>query len=434
MGTLNYSLGSFFPVRKVSPSLLLLRPQRRYTQLPSNLHECIDRPSPTVVYRPFVVLILLLPLVFYFYRINGMEINQIKATRRGFLLNNTYVVKRTKSLRDTTMEIFDKGVRGARLNKTMPAGNKTAESIDSSEVFDDATEDTPTENTKIANITEILPHSGLPVCEIQTSNNTKVRNLTINYNVTKEPAFLQNPLIEMGGYYKPSKCLTRHRIAIIVPYRQREKNLAIFLTHMHQFLMNQQIEYRIYVIEQSGTEKFNKGRVLNAGFDQIKDYWECFIFHDVDLLPLDPGILYTCPKYPRHMSTTVYEDNEIVKFTDFFGGVTAMKDDHFLLVNGYSNRYWGWGGEDNDMYWRIRLAKLPIMRYNKNIARYLMLPHYLAERNEHRYDILNKYGMSRARHIENGLSSLKYTVVFKKSYPLFSHIVVDVNPYKDPVD
>ncbi|XP_063386855.1 beta-1,4-N-acetylgalactosaminyltransferase bre-4-like [Cydia fagiglandana] len=102
----------------------------------------------------------------------------------------------------------------------------------------------------------------------------------------------------------------------------------------------------------TGTEKFNKGRVLNAGFDQIKDYWECFIFHDVDLLPLDPRILYTCPKYPRYMSTKVYEGGKVVKLTEFFGGVTAMSDLHFLDVNGYSNKFWGWGGEDNDMYWR----------------------------------------------------------------------------------
>ena len=31
------------------------------------------------------------------------------------------------------------------------------------------------------------------------------------------------------------------------------------------------------------------------------------------------------------------------------GGVFSISKDHFIRVNGYSNLYWGWGGEDDDM-------------------------------------------------------------------------------------
>lgn len=31
------------------------------------------------------------------------------------------------------------------------------------------------------------------------------------------------------------------------------------------------------------------------------------------------------------------------------GGVLAFRPRHFRLVNGYSNEFWGWGGEDDDM-------------------------------------------------------------------------------------
>ena len=37
------------------------------------------------------------------------------------------------------------------------------------------------------------------------------------------------------------------------------------------------------------------------GSDQL----DCFIFHDVDLLPEDDRNLYTCPDQPRHMSAAV---------------------------------------------------------------------------------------------------------------------------------
>ena len=38
-------------------------------------------------------------------------------------------------------------------------------------------------------------------------------------------------------------------------------------------------------------------------------------------------------------------------------------------LNGFSNQYWGWGGEDDDMSKRIKAANLTITRYKMDIAR-----------------------------------------------------------------
>jgi beta-1,4-galactosyltransferase 1 len=39
-------------------------------------------------------------------------------------------------------------------------------------------------------------------------------------------------------------------------------------------------------------------------------------------------------------------------YEELVGGVLSMRTDHFLRVNGYSNLYWGWGAEDDDMAFR----------------------------------------------------------------------------------
>ena len=46
---------------------------------------------------------------------------------------------------------------------------------------------------------------------------------------------------------------------------------------------------------------------MNIGFvEAMKVYpWECFVFHDVDHLPEDDRILYSCPTQPRQMAVAI---------------------------------------------------------------------------------------------------------------------------------
>lgn len=44
-------------------------------------------------------------------------------------------------------------------------------------------------------------------------------------------------------------------------------------------------------------------------------------------------------------------------YENYFGGVCAISKEHFEMINGFSNMYFGWGGEDDDIH--DRLVKFP---------------------------------------------------------------------------
>ena len=49
------------------------------------------------------------------------------------------------------------------------------------------------------------------------------------------------PEVELGGRYRPPHCTSRHRVAIIVPFRDREDHLRTFLFNLHTLLPRQQL-------------------------------------------------------------------------------------------------------------------------------------------------------------------------------------------------
>ncbi|PSN35273.1 hypothetical protein C0J52_17555 [Blattella germanica] len=231
--------------------------------------------------------------------------------------------------------------------------------------------------------------------------------------------------IEKGGAWRPSDCVSQHDVAIVVPYRNRTIQLNTFLPYMHQYLQKQKINYRIFIVEQSMQEAFNRAKLLNIGYvEALKHFpFHCFIFHDVDLIPQKLSNIYGCTHQPRHMSSSLNTFRYKLPYYELFGGVVAILKTQFELVNGFSNIFFGWGGEDDDFYSRIVNKGMSICRFPPDIARYTMLTHEKESPSTNRFQNLES---GRDRFETDGLNTLKYTVKKIVYFPLYTGILVDI--------
>ncbi len=54
------------------------------------------------------------------------------------------------------------------------------------------------------------------------------------------------------------------------------------------------------------------------------------------------------------MSVAVDKFNYRLPYANIFGGVGAFLKEDFGEINGMSNLFWGWGGEDDDLEKRFQ--------------------------------------------------------------------------------
>jgi hypothetical protein len=151
--------------------------------------------------------------------------------------------------------------------------------------------------------------------------------------------------LDKGGAHKPTDCQHREKLAIIIPYRDRRDNLALLLKYLHPLLQRQKRYYRIFVVEQYGNDIFNKGRIMNIGVNEAlkMDDFDCFIFHDVDLIPENDLNIYECSTEPRHLCPSIDEMRYNLMYYNLVGGVLALNKQQLTKTNGFSSLYWGWG-------------------------------------------------------------------------------------------
>jgi len=208
--------------------------------------------------------------------------------------------------------------------------------------------------------------------------------------LTKEKtlSYVGSLLEDMSKLRKPPKKKpNKHHMNVVVAYREsgnsyRTKQLKVFVQQM-KAIFEPLTNLKIYIIEQEsdredyeelpkflkqpGTRmaKFNLGRLKNIGFhiaSQEQSSLAYYVLSDVDMLPSE-GLIPSYLQYPKtpihlgHVGTRYGQDGR-----EFLGGVISFRQDDFETVNGYPNNFWGWGGEDDCLIYRLKETNLKVSK------------------------------------------------------------------------
>ncbi|CAF0772869.1 unnamed protein product [Rotaria sp. Silwood1] len=249
----------------------------------------------------------------------------------------------------------------------------------------------------------VLPYTNITYNDIENFYtkilvNKKKDTETIATSFANNITFENIPYIYQESMWHPVGITSAQRTAILVPLQGREYNAKTFLFNMHAFARRQQLTYTIILVEQVSPMgyRFNKGRLFNAAINYLEKKSlniTCLVLHDVDLIPEDDGNLYACEtKYPKHTTSRVRNlDSKrgYIRYYEFLiGGVLLLTFDMYKTFNGFSNLYWGWGGEDDDLALRLIQRKMCVVRPAYELAIYIGLPHLRGPRNDGRFSLL----------------------------------------------
>ena len=162
-------------------------------------------------------------------------------------------------------------------------------------------------------------------------------------------------------------------IVIVVPFadfkpeEKRSHQLKQFLSHMIKLINSTTTAIKICIViaEQNKPDiYFNRGQLLNAGIKWYVEHYnqpDFIIFHDVDMLP--DKILFSEYIKMNGSISLVPQDREYKEkygrvILSAGGGIFGISYADFISANGYPNRFFTWGGEDDAFGKRLKMIKL----------------------------------------------------------------------------
>jgi len=205
----------------------------------------------------------------------------------------------------------------------------------------------------------------------------------------------------------------RHKLSVIVPFRDRFDELSLFIPSLSKFLDAQNVDFEIIVINQADSHRFNRASLINAGFHLSSADSDYIAMHDVDLWPINHRLSYAYPgAAPYHIAAPGL--HPLYNYPTFVGGILLVSKQHFKLVNGLSNLFWGWGREDDDFFLRLKAANLPVNRPSLGVittGRNATFMHFHGpnrKRDQIRYDQQKR--ISRQMDTATGLKDVSYSL------------------------
>ena len=220
------------------------------------------------------------------------------------------------------------------------------------------------------------------------------------------------------------------KLAILVPYRDRKEHFEIFLKETLPFIKNQVSNAKLFLLEQEEGMPFNKGMIFNSAVKSLSEEFDYFCLHDIDMVPTE--VDYSFAENATHLATITTQFGNKLPYYEYFGGVVLIPSKMYVEVNGFSNGYWGWGGEDDDFLYRIKHKGL---RWTRRECKFQALPQSTNEfdtngipyettiQNRKRFA---KQKIKKQYHLD-GYSNVDFSIVQEEEKSLYKHFVFSFN-------
>ena len=158
-----------------------------------------------------------------------------------------------------------------------------------------------------------------------------------------------------------------HKLGVCIPYRNRKEHIDRLIPHLKKHLTEKGIEHSFYVGHQIDDRLFNRGAMKNiAAHVAFEDGCDYIAWHDVDMLPHEECDYSYPTQTPLHIATKLSKYSYGLGYDQYFGGVVLFTKEQVEKTNGYSNDYWDWGQEDDDLFWRCYFEKMTTGRVVKS--------------------------------------------------------------------
>ncbi|KAK6169670.1 hypothetical protein SNE40_020670 [Patella caerulea] len=116
-----------------------------------------------------------------------------------------------------------------------------------------------------------------------------------------------------------------------------------------------------------------------------------------------------------------------MQYDAYYGGVVAYPKTVIEKTIGFSNLYFGWGGEDDDLGSRLAVVGLKFVRPAAVYGRYATPVHNKDKGNPDRFKLL---GNAKSRMWYDGLNSVVYNVSKIEKKKIYTHIHIAVGRQK----